>query len=172
MSDDSPHRPLATFAFSYASVVLPLNSTANSRLLHRCLDDLPSLAVTALRNPLVLRGPVDTVVHSDRGTGEGLFVLPRQCHDLTLELGQASLHAADELAVLAQLDALGWELSQDEHGEPAWVHVGWTEDGREAFALYGREPITTTPTLAEQATAMDELRQAAGLVQGAQDGRP
>jgi hypothetical protein len=90
-------------------------------------------------------------------TGEGLIVQPLPSSDLQLDALGASLHAADELSPLARLDALGWELADD------WCYVGHTADGRKAFALYGRQPITSTPTLAEQATAMRALMQAASV---------
>lgn len=45
--------------------------------------------------------------HLDPMTGEGLLTLPRPSDDLLLSLGEASLHAADELFMLGRLDALG-----------------------------------------------------------------
>lgn len=110
---------------------------------------------------------IDTTCHTahlDPMTGEGLILVPRRDSDLSLSAGAASLHAADELTMMRDLDALGFELALDEVEAP-WVHVGWTADGREAFALYGRDPITSVPTPQEQAESLTELRRLAGLVE-------
>jgi hypothetical protein len=48
----------------------------------------------------------------------------------------------------------------------SWIHVGWSEDGREAFGLFGRAPITSAPTMQEQADALADLCAAARLVGG------
>jgi hypothetical protein len=97
-------------------------------------------------------------------TGEGLILAPKASEDVAWLPGTASLHAADEAAMLRRLDGEGFELSEDEHGAPAWIHVGWSEDGREAFGLFGRAPITSAPTVQEQAAAHQELRRLAGLL--------
>jgi hypothetical protein len=41
--------------------------------------------------------------------------------------------------------------------------AGITADGRDMIGLYGREPITTMPTLAEAAEATEELAKLAGM---------
>lgn len=104
-------------------------------------------------------------------TGEGLLVAPRAGDDVTFDPRGVSLHAAGELAFLRRLRLEGFELPLDEDGGP-WCHVGWTEDGREAFALYGCEPLVSTPTMEEQAEALAELRAAARLVVIPEQRRP
>jgi hypothetical protein len=103
------------------------------------------------------------VAHLDAMTGEGLLVVPRADCDTALSPGGASLHAADELALLRDLDALDFELSLDEDDQP-WVHVGRTEDGRQVYVLYGRDPIVCTPSLEEQIDAVAALSKLARLV--------
>jgi hypothetical protein len=98
--------------------------------------------------------------------GEGLILAPKASEDVAWLPGTASLHAADEAAMLRRLDGEGFELSEDEHGAPAWVHIGWSQDGREAFGLFGRAPVTSAPTMQEQADALTDLRAAARLVGG------
>jgi hypothetical protein len=89
------------------------------------------------------------VAHLDPVTGEGLLVVPRPEYDIDPSSGTASLHAADEQALLRDLDALGFDLTDDEDGQP-WVAIGQTEDGRRAYGLYGRDPIISAPTVEEQ----------------------
>ncbi len=77
---------------------------------------------------------------------------PRE--DVADPLGGQSLHHADWDAVVRHLDGLGWEPSEDEHGD--LCHAGYTSDGREVIGLYGREPIIV-PTLDEEARAIAAL---------------
>jgi len=95
----------------------------------------------------------------DPMTGEGLLVRPKPADDLGL--GMVSLHAADWDAAIAHLRGLGWEPTADDDGSP--MLAGVTADGRDVIGLYGREPITTLPTLAEAAEATEELARIAGL---------
>jgi len=92
-------------------------------------------------------------------TGEGLLVRPKPADDMSV--GMPSLHAADWDRIIAELDRLGWEPTEDEDGLP--MFDGMTTDGREVVGLYGREPITTMPTFAEAAEATEELARLAGL---------
>lgn len=103
------------------------------------------------------------MAYLDPWTGEGLLVRPHPGDDLSLG-GVVSLHAADWDRVIAELDRLGWEPTEDEDGLP--MFDGMTTDGREVIGLYGREPITTMPTLAERAEADVELGSMAGLIPG------
>jgi hypothetical protein len=99
------------------------------------------------------------VAYLDPMTGEGLLVMARPEDDLSL--GGVGLHEADWNHVIAGLDRLGWEPTEGEDG--GVCYDGDTEDGREIIGLYGREPITTLPTLAEAAGATAELARLAGM---------
>jgi hypothetical protein len=57
----------------------------------------------------------------------------------------------------------GWagSLRLTDDGLP--MLAGITADGREIIGLYGLEPITTMPTLAEAAEATEELAKLAGM---------
>lgn len=110
--------------------------------------------------------PIHTACHTAHlhdFTGQGWLIVPRCEQDMGLDPGQASLHTADELAMLRDLDGQGYELLEDEDGEP-WCTVGWTIDGQ-VFALYGREqPVTSQPTIGELAEAFAEFRSLVPLV--------
>ena len=95
------------------------------------------------------------VAHLDPVTGSGLLVLPRPEDDQAV--GLPSLHGASWDYVLRELDQLGWELAEDEDG--GLCHEGLTPDGREIVGLYGREPITSDPSLEECADAFARLRE-------------
>jgi hypothetical protein len=99
------------------------------------------------------------VAYLDPMTGEGLLVRPKPADDLSLSM--PSLHAADWDAAIAHLRGLGWEPTADDDGSP--MLAGITADGRDVIGLYGREPITTMPTLAGAAGAAEELARLAGL---------
>jgi hypothetical protein len=96
-------------------------------------------------------------------TGEGLLVRPKPADDLSL--GMVSLHESDWHRVIAELDRLGWEPTEDDDGLP--MFDGMTTDGREVIGLYGREPVTTMPTLTEAVEATEELARLAGMTLGA-----
>jgi hypothetical protein len=72
-----------------------------------------------------------------------------------------SLHASDEAAMLALLDGHGFDLGED--GE-TWEQVGTTVEGRQAFYLYGREPITAEPSMSDLAQSFAELAAAAAVI--------
>jgi hypothetical protein len=72
-----------------------------------------------------------------------------------------SLHASDELAMLALLDSHGFDLGED--GD-TWEEVGPTVDGRVAFYLYGRESVVARPSMEQLAESFAELSAMAGLV--------
>lgn len=100
--------------------------------------------------------------HLDPMTGEGLLVLPNPREDVPdpfSSLGACatadSVHAADWDQMVRALDGLGWEPTQDEDG--GWLDAGRTRDGRPIIGLYGRDPITADPTLAEVASASAAL---------------
>jgi hypothetical protein len=95
-------------------------------------------------------------------TGEGFLVLPLPADDLDLD--GVSLHGAAELDALRRLAALGYELSEDEQGEP-WLRVGFTADGREVVGLYGVDPVSTMPTMEQQAKSLAAFSALVGLVQ-------
>lgn len=103
------------------------------------------------------------VAHLDPLTGEGLLVLPRVDDDMHMPGLPGSLHEADWNAVTRKLDGLGWEPSVDVDGDGLTVAVGVTRDGREALAMYGREPVVSEPTVGERAEAMMALCEAAGV---------
>lgn len=95
-------------------------------------------------------------------TGEGLLVRPLPSDDLAPFDGSGrSLHDAEWCAVVRHLDGIGWEPSEDEHGDLA--HAGWTLDGCPVVGLYGREPITSEPTVAAMAEAFADLCREAGV---------
>ena len=99
------------------------------------------------------------VAYLDPMTGEGLLVRPHHADDLGL--GMVSLHAADWDAAIAHLRGLGWEPTADDDDTP--MLAGVTADGRDVIGLYGREPITSMPTLSETSGAMHELARLAGM---------
>lgn len=106
-----------------------------------------------------MRDPIHTACHTaylDDLTGQGWLIAPLREQDIDLDPGQASLHAADELAMLRHLDGQGYEPLEGEQ-EP-WCSVGRTTDGRQVWALYGRDPITSQPTMEELAGALAEFR--------------
>jgi hypothetical protein len=78
-------------------------------------------------------------------TGDGALVLPLAGDDVPCPQGGPSLHDAAEVAMLAALDRLGWDVSEDEHGEP-WCVDYVLADGREVVGLYGLEPIVSLPS--------------------------
>jgi len=100
------------------------------------------------------------VAYIDPWTGEGLLVRPIPSDDLSLG-GMVSLHAADWDAAIAHLRGLGWEPTADDDGSP--MLVGVTADGRDVIALYGREPVSSLPSIRECAEASQELMRLAGL---------
>ena len=100
--------------------------------------------------------------HLDPMTGQGILVRPDPADDQWLD-GMVSLHAADWDHAIAELDRLGWEPLESEEADGTPMFAGMTADGRDAIALYGRESITTMPTLAEVAEASHELMRLAGL---------
>ena len=67
------------------------------------------------------------VAYLDPRTGSGLLVRPKPADDLSV--GMVSLHAADWDHVIAELDRLGWEPTEDDDGLP--MFDGMTTDGRE-----------------------------------------
>jgi hypothetical protein len=100
------------------------------------------------------------VAHLDPLAGNGALVMPDLCQDMTL--GLPTLHEAGWDHVVRDLGRLGWELSEGEDGLPA--SVGVTHDGREALVLYGRESITSKPSIAEHVESFAVLRQVAGVL--------
>jgi hypothetical protein len=98
------------------------------------------------------------VAHLDPVTGEGLLVMPRPEDDLSL--GGVGLHEADWDHVIAELDRLGWEPTEEDGGV---CYDGDTTDGRAVIGLGCREPITAMPTLAKAAEAIEELARLAGM---------
>jgi hypothetical protein len=101
------------------------------------------------------------VAHLDALSGEGLLVLPPVADDVCDPLGHGSLHAADWDAVVRHLDGLGWEPTEAEDG--GLCYVGRTRDGRAVIGLFGREPVTGTPSIPEQAAAVEALGRLADL---------
>jgi hypothetical protein len=98
----------------------------------------------------------------DPMTGSGLLVLPDPAHDVPPVGAGSSLHAAAWNHAMTQLDGMGWELSEDEDSD-CWSYVGRTVEGRDVIGLYGREPVTTRPTLDEDVEAWGQLAALAGL---------
>ena len=101
------------------------------------------------------------VAHLDPLTGEGLLVRPLPADDMPDPLAGPSLHEVEWGAVMRHLDGLGWEPSEDEGGD--LCHLGYTQDGREVVGLYGREPVTSMPSIPEQAAALDSLLERVGV---------
>lgn len=100
--------------------------------------------------------------HLDPMTGQGLLVMPRPEDDLSL--GGVGLHEADWNHVIAELDRLGWEPTEDDEDEEVGVcYDGDTIDGRAVIGLYGREPITQLASMRECGEASQELMRLAGL---------
>ena len=93
------------------------------------------------------------VAYLDPDTGQGFLVMARPEDDLMLDGG--SLHSADWTYAIAELDRLGWEPTEDDDG--GFCYDGDTTDGRAVFGLYGRESITSIPSLAESLKASQEL---------------
>jgi hypothetical protein len=100
--------------------------------------------------------------HLDVSVGQGLLIGPLASGDMSVEGPLSpSLHACDELAMLALLDGHGFDLGED--GE-SWEQVGTTAEGKQVFHLYGRESIMSDPTSVELAQSFTELAAAAGLL--------
>ena len=95
------------------------------------------------------------VAFLDPMTGEGRLVMPEPAEDLSWPGSPVSLHAAEWDAVVRELDRLAWEPTEDEDG--GWSHCGQTTDGRDVVSLYGREPITSEPSIEDAAAACEEL---------------
>jgi hypothetical protein len=101
--------------------------------------------------------------HLDVSAGRSLLTAPLPSSDmptLTDSLSP-SLHASDELSMLALLDSHGFDLGED--GE-TWEQIGTTVEGRPVFGLYGYEPIVPEPTSEDFAQSLAELAAAAGIV--------
>src|SRR5665647_3827987 len=92
----------------------------------------------------------------DLMTGTGLLVRPDPADDQWLD-GMVSLHAADWDAAIAHLRGLGWEPLESEEEDGTPMFAGVTADGRDAIALYGREPVTSMPSIMELGEADTEL---------------
>jgi hypothetical protein len=101
--------------------------------------------------------------HLDPMTGEGVLIMPRPSGDLPSITGAGSLHEADWGHVIEHLDGLGWEPAEDDDG--GWSAVGTTATGHTVIALYGREPVTTMPSLDESAEALAALARIAGVTE-------
>jgi len=101
----------------------------------------------------------------DPMTGEGLLVRPKPADDQWLD-GMVSLHAADWDSAMDHLRGLGWEPLEDEDGDGTPLFAGMTQDGRDAIALYGHEPITSEPSITELREADIELVKLAGIIPG------
>ncbi|SCG69694.1 hypothetical protein GA0070609_4437 [Micromonospora echinaurantiaca] len=99
--------------------------------------------------------------HLDPMTGEGLLVLPRVADDIDLG-GMVSLHAADWDHVIGDLSRRGWQPSEDDDGD--LVHIGTTADGRPVIGLYGRQPVTSLPSVDQAAEAWRDLLAVAQVV--------
>ena len=87
------------------------------------------------------------VAYIDPMTGTGLLVRPHPADDLTV--GMPSLHAADWDHAIAELDRLGWTPLESEEADGTPMFAGVTADGRDAIALYGRESVTSLPSITE-----------------------
>lgn len=99
------------------------------------------------------------VAHLDPLTGSGLLVIS---HRNDVWLGTESLDAVEWDSAVTALLALGWEPSEDEHGD--LCHEGSTADGRTVIGLYGLAPIVSAPSIEACAEAFAELGQLVGLV--------
>ncbi|MGJ9414351.1 hypothetical protein ACHAAC_16750 [Aeromicrobium sp. CF4.19] len=74
-----------------------------------------------------------------------------------------SLHDADLSAMLTRLDGMGWEPLEDEqHG--GFQHDEPTASGKAVVGLFGREPITTRPSLHDLAVSNEGVRRALALL--------
>lgn len=62
---------------------------------------------------------------------------------------------------MAHFDGIGWEPSEAEDGGLSLV--GHLADGRPVVGLYGRDPITSEPTVAAMAEAFADLCREAGV---------
>lgn len=119
----------------------------------------------------------------DPMTGVGLLVLPHPEEDprsgfdvvaTTMEEieilkqvalgGGVSPHETEWSYAIAELDRLGYEPAEAKDGDVCYG--GDTLDGRSVFGLYGREPITSTPSPEEYSEAFRELESMADVVPG------
>ncbi|MFI6243948.1 hypothetical protein ACIBEF_29190 [Micromonospora sp. NPDC050795] len=97
----------------------------------------------------------DHVAHLDPMTGEGLLVLPLVADDIDPLGGMVTLQAAGWDHAIRDLNRRGWEPTEDDDG--GTMHVGTTGDGRPVIGLYGREPITSEPSIEQAAESLREL---------------
>lgn len=99
----------------------------------------------------------------DPMTGSGLLVRPNPRDDIYPGGLSGSLHEADWNHAMKDLDARGWEPSENEDGD-GWVLAGHTKEGNEVIGLYGREPIIGDPSIEQMAEAFNELHRLVGVV--------
>jgi hypothetical protein len=85
----------------------------------------------------------------DALTGFGLLAVSGPESDVIDPLPHSALTLGqgDWDRMMADLGAAGWEPTEDEGGMP--MFDGRLADGREVVALFGLDPITTMPTIAE-----------------------
>jgi len=91
-------------------------------------------------------------------TMEGIEALKRAA------LANGGPHETDWSHAIAELDRLGYEPAEAEDGDVCYG--GDTLDGRSVFGLYGREPITSMPSVEEYAEAFRELESMADVIPG------
>jgi hypothetical protein len=131
-------------------------------VLHR-LGKTADAAPTPRGLPFTVRS-IDFACHTahlDDANGCGLLVRPLPPHDVPDPLRVGSLHEADWTAAMRFLHSIGWEPSEGDDG--GLVHEGYTVDGREVVGLFGWDPVTSLPTIPQQASSFEELRSVAGL---------
>jgi hypothetical protein len=94
------------------------------------------------------------VAHLHDVAGEGLLVLPLRSDDA------AEGSDGDRVTAMRELRRLGWEPSEDEHGD--LYRIGRTTDGRDVVVLSARSRARRVSER-ELALARAELRKASGM---------
>ncbi len=95
----------------------------------------------------------------DLASGDGFLILPQARTDVVLD-GE-SLHRADFVAALEELEFRGWSLSERDPDGVARIYQGFTRDGRALVGLYGRDPLLPDLSFAERVDAWTAIKQVA-----------
>lgn len=95
----------------------------------------------------------------DLASGDGFLILPLPRTDVVLD-GE-SLHRADFLAALEELDFRGWSLSERDPDGIARTYQGFTYDGRALVSLYGQDPLLPDLAFAARIDAWTAIKRVA-----------
>lgn len=95
----------------------------------------------------------------DLASGDGFLILPLPRTDVVLD-GE-SLHRADFLAALEELEFRGWGLSERDPDGVSRTYQGFTHDGRALVGLHGRDPLMPDIGFSERVEAWAAVKRVA-----------